>query len=57
MRLLDTGSVIFKILFAIFVPGPTTPGVEVITKLDVARYRIRHQSTSSHCLDFMPKAS
>jgi hypothetical protein len=36
---LDTGSVIFKILFAIFVPGPTTPlvpGIEVITKLDVA---------------------
>jgi hypothetical protein len=26
----------FKILFAIFVPGPTTPGIEVITKLDVA---------------------
>jgi hypothetical protein len=22
----------FKILFAIFVPGPTTPGIEVITK-------------------------
>jgi hypothetical protein len=33
---LDTGSVMFKILFAIFVPGPTTPGIEVITKLDVA---------------------
>jgi hypothetical protein len=28
MRLLDTGSVKFKILFAIFVPGPATPGVE-----------------------------
>jgi hypothetical protein len=25
----------FKILFAIFVPGPITPGIEVITKLDV----------------------
>jgi hypothetical protein len=23
---LDTGSVMFKILFVIFVPGPTTPG-------------------------------
>jgi hypothetical protein len=33
---LDTGSVLFKILFAILVPGPTTPGIEVITKLDVA---------------------
>ena len=40
---LDTGSVMFKILFAIFVPGPTTPGIEVITKLDVV-----HQD-SSHC--------
>lgn len=28
--------VMFKILFAIFVPGPTTPGIKVITKLDVA---------------------
>jgi hypothetical protein len=26
----------FKILFAILVPGPTTPGIEVITKPDVA---------------------
>jgi len=33
---LDTGSVMFKISFAIFVPGPTTPGIEVITKLNVA---------------------
>jgi hypothetical protein len=33
---LDTRSVMFKILFAIFVLGPTTPGIEVITKLDVA---------------------
>ena len=33
---LDTESVIFNILFAIFVPRPTTPGIEVITKLDVA---------------------
>lgn len=32
---LNTGSVMFKILFAIFVPGPTTSGIEVITKLDV----------------------
>jgi hypothetical protein len=34
--ILDTGSVMFKILFAIFVPGPSTPGIKVITKLDVA---------------------
>jgi hypothetical protein len=27
----------FKILFAIFVPGPTTLGIEVITKLDMAQ--------------------
>ena len=33
---LDTGSVMFKILFAIFVPGLTTPGIKLITKLDVA---------------------
>ena len=33
---LDTGSVMSKILFAIFVPGPTTPGTEDITRLDVA---------------------
>ena len=32
---LDTGSVMFKILFAIFVPEPT-PSIEVITKPDVA---------------------
>ena len=31
---LDKGFVMFKILFAIFVPGLTTSGVEVITKLD-----------------------
>jgi hypothetical protein len=51
---LDTGSVIFKILFAIFVPGPTTPGIEVITKLDVA-----HQTPQylQPLLAFMPKAS
>jgi len=30
-------------LFAILVPGPTTPGIEVITKLDVAH---RHTSTT-----------
>jgi hypothetical protein len=52
-----TQGLMFKIVFAIFVPGPTTPGVEVITKLDVAHHRIRHHSTSSHCLAFMPKAS
>jgi hypothetical protein len=33
---LDTGSVMFKILVAILVPRPTTPGIKVITKLDVA---------------------
>jgi hypothetical protein len=33
---LNAGSVLLKILFTIFVPGPTTPGIEVITKLDVA---------------------
>jgi len=31
---LDKGFVMFMILFAIFVPGLTTSGVEVITKLD-----------------------
>jgi len=31
---LDKGFVMFKILFAILVPGLTTPCVEVITKLD-----------------------
>ena len=29
-------TIMFKILFAISVPRPTTPGIEVITKLDVA---------------------
>ena len=37
---LNAGSVLlkilFKILFAIFVPEPTTPGIKVITKLDIA---------------------
>jgi hypothetical protein len=33
---LDIGSVTIKILFAIFVPGLTTLGIKVITKLDVA---------------------
>jgi hypothetical protein len=32
---LDIRSVKFKILFAIFVPGPTTSGIKVIAKLDV----------------------
>jgi hypothetical protein len=31
-----TGSAMFKILFTIFVPKPTTLGIQVITKLDVA---------------------
>jgi hypothetical protein len=31
---LDIGSAMFKI--GIFVTGPTTPGIRVITKLDVA---------------------
>ncbi len=43
---LDIGSVMFKILFAIFMPGPTTPGIEIITKLDVA-YQALYYSTSS----------
>jgi len=33
---LDTRFVIFKILFAIFVPRTTTLGIKVITKLDIA---------------------
>lgn len=33
---LNTRSVMFKILFPIFVPGPTTLSIEIITKLDVA---------------------
>jgi hypothetical protein len=51
---LDIGPLMFKILFAIFVPGPTTPGIEVITKLDVA-----HQASQylQPLLAFMPKAS
>ena len=40
---LDIGSVMFNILFVTFLPGLTTPGIEVITKLDIAA--------------FMPKAS
>jgi hypothetical protein len=49
-----TGSVMFKTLFAIFVPGPSSPGIKVITKLDVA-----HQAPQYHqpLLAFMPKAS
>jgi hypothetical protein len=31
-----TGSAMYKIIFATFVPGPITPGIEVITKLDMA---------------------
>ena len=44
----------FQILFAIFVPGPTTPGIEVITKLDVAHEAPQHLQP---LLAFMPKAS
>ena len=44
---LNTGSATFKILFAIFVPGLTTSGIKVITKLDVAYQPL---------LAFMPKA-
>jgi hypothetical protein len=40
-----------KILFAIFVPRPTTSSTEVITKLDVA-YQV-----AQVLLAFMPKAS
>ena len=48
---LDTGS---QDLFAIFVPGPTTPGTQVITKLDVAHKAPRCLQS---LLAFMPKAS
>jgi hypothetical protein len=51
---LDTGSVMFKILLTIFVPGPTSPGIKVITKLDVAHQA--PQYLQPH-LAFMPKAS
>jgi hypothetical protein len=50
---LGTGSVMFKILFAIFVPRPTTPGIEVITKLDVAHQAPQYLQPQ---LAFMPKA-
>ena len=43
----------FQILFAIFVPGPTTPGIEVITKLDVAHKAPQYLQP---LLAFMPKA-
>ena len=51
----------FKILFAIFVPGPATAwppirsshGIEVITKLDVARQTPQHLQP---LLAFMLKA-
>ena len=45
---LDTGS---QDLFAIFVPGPTSPGTQVITNLGVARKCLQP------LLAFMPKAS
>lgn len=35
MRLLETGSVMFKIVFAIFVPETITPGIWKNTKLEV----------------------
>jgi hypothetical protein len=44
---LDTRSIMFKILFAIFVPGLTLLGIKFITKLDGALVS---------CLAFMPKA-
>jgi hypothetical protein len=44
---MDTGSVMFKIMFA---PGLTTPGIEVITKLDV-EYRAPLQPK----LEFVPE--
>jgi hypothetical protein len=48
---LDTGSVLFKIFLAIFVPGP---GIGVITKLDVAHQVSEHLQP---LLALMPKAS
>ena len=41
-------------VFAIFVPGPTTPGIEAITKLDVAHQAPQYLQT---LLAFVPKAS
>jgi hypothetical protein len=51
---LDTRFAMFKILFAIFVPGPTMPAIKVITKLDVA-----HQAPQylQPLLAFMPEVS
>jgi hypothetical protein len=49
---LDTGPAMFKILFAIFVPGLTTPlvpGIKVITKLDVAHQAQPIPSSVRHC--------
>ena len=40
-----------KILFAIFVPGPTTPSIDVITKLAVAQQHLQP------LVVLMPKAS
>jgi hypothetical protein len=52
---LDTGSVMFKIFPAIFVPGPTAPGIGVIiTKLDVAHQVSEHLQP---ILALLPKAS
>jgi hypothetical protein len=45
---LNTGSVMSNILFAIFVPGQTTPAIKVITKL---------AQSLQPLLAFMPKAS
>jgi len=46
-----TGFATFKILFAIFVSKPITPGIQVITKPDVA-----HQAPPA-TIGLMPKAS
>ena len=35
---LDIGTIMFMILFTIFVPGLTTPSTKFITKLDVALF-------------------
>jgi hypothetical protein len=53
MRLLDTGSVMFKIFLAIFVHGPTALGIGVNTKLDVAHQGSEHLQP---LLALMPKA-
>jgi hypothetical protein len=49
----QAGTHVFKILFAIFVPGPITPGIKVITKLNVAHLAAQHLQP---LLALMPKA-